>query len=154
VLRRAADHRDAGGGGAGALLEGGDPVGERAQQALHVGAGDVLAGGGGAAAGEGGAGGGPVRRALPVGVGQPGHAVRAGHRRQRQRRELVPVHAEQRTAGLEDAGGVDGGGHGQEAARRVGEAGDGAGGVVRLGGAHHGAHAGGADRDGDVPLPQ
>src|SRR5690606_32874786 len=53
----AADQGDAGGGGAGAVLEGGDAVGEGAQQSLDVGAGHVLAGGGGAHAGEGGAGG-------------------------------------------------------------------------------------------------
>src|SRR5699024_6464157 len=71
----AADQGDAGGGGAGALLERGDAVSQGAQQTLHVRAGDVLTGGGGAHAGEGGAGVGPVGGALSVEVGQQGDAV-------------------------------------------------------------------------------
>src|SRR5699024_5250707 len=149
----AADQGDAGGGGAGALLERRDAVGQGAQQTLHVRAGDVLAGRGGAHAGEGGAGVGPVGGALPVEVGQQGDAVGAWHARERQLRHLLVAHAEQGAAGVEDAGGVDRGGHRQEPAGGVGEAGDGAAGVVRPGGTHHRAHARGADGDGDVPLP-
>ena len=137
--------------GAGAVLERRDPVGEGAQQTLDVGAGDVLAGGRGAHAGEGGAGVGAVRGALAVEVGQQRHAVRAGHRAASARREISSWSTPSRVrAGLEDAGGVDGGGHRQEAASGVSEAGDGAAGVARAGVADHRTYPGGADRDGDV----
>src|SRR5690606_4526761 len=139
----AADQGDAGGGGAGAVLERGDAVGERAQQSLDVGAGHVLSGGGGAHAGEGGAGGGTVRGALAVEVGQQRHAVRTGYGGEREAGELLVVHAEQGAGRLEDAGGVDGGGHGQEPAGRVGEAGHGAARVPGAGVADHRAHSGG-----------
>src|SRR5699024_11664432 len=49
----------------GALLAGGDPVGERAQQPLHAGAGQGLARGGRAQARDGGAGGRRTSRAPP-----------------------------------------------------------------------------------------
>src|SRR5699024_8100693 len=137
-----ADTCDAGGRGGGAVPEGGDPIGEGAQPALDVRTTHVLPAGGGAHTGQGGAGTAPPRGALPVEVGQQRHAVRPGDGGQSQSGELLVVHAQQGACGLQDAGGVDGGGHRQEAAGGVGEPGDRAARVVGASLGDHRAHTG------------